>query len=332
MSGLFEELLTKRVVLVTGKGGVGRTTLSAALAQAAVAEGKRTALCDIGDSEGATSPLAALFSRERFSYRGESLRAEVSPKQAGDHPGELTGIQLWPAHGQELFLRDVLPGGALVAAALKSKALQGFMRAAPSLVEMGIFNHLLSLLKATRSDNSNRYDLVIVDMPATGHTMALTALPEILLELVQRGPIPRLLREGQAYLNNPKTCAACIVALPEILPVSEALDLAAGLEKSRVPVGGIILNRVPADSFSESDHKILNSTFAENAIFGSLDYSRIARSEEAQQRLRQEGMNVQLTPDFIASATELVDQLKESLLDSLGDLSSASQSAEVKHD
>ncbi len=77
-------------------------------------------------------------------------------------------------------------------------------------------------------------------MPATGHTLALTSLPEILLDALPDGPIPRYMREGQAYLNDPEKGLAWIVTLPELLPVTEALELIDGLRATRVTPAGVI--------------------------------------------------------------------------------------------
>ena len=100
-------------------------------------------------------------------------------------------------------------------------------------------------------------------MPATGHTLALTELPGILLKLIKHGPIPKALREGQSYINNPSKTSTIIVTLPEKLPISEAIELMEGLKETNVPLGGMILNRYPEDPFSSQEREDIIRATAE---------------------------------------------------------------------
>ena len=68
---------------------------------------------------------------------------------------------------------------------------------------MGLFYHLLTLLNQVDAEGKRDFDTIIVDMPATGHALALTQLPEILLRLIPSGPIAKALKEGQSILNDP---------------------------------------------------------------------------------------------------------------------------------
>lgn len=269
-------MLDKRIVLVCGKGGVGRTTVTAALGMAAARAGKRVMITEIGDPEGGESPLAHLFGRNRFA---------VEPCHLEER---LQACHLWAQHGHGLFLRDALPGGALIAGALRSKALNTFLNSAPSFLEMGWFNHLLSLLDKKGADGEHEHELIFIDMPATGHALALTSLPNILLRMIKRGPIKRALEAGQAYLNNPDTAAAWVVTLPETLPVSEAVEMVAGLRRTDVPVGGVILNRYPVDPFTPGEREELNHALDGKRVLGALGFHKVERSREAAARLERE--------------------------------------------
>ena len=208
------DFLSRRIHLVTGKGGVGRTTVAAALATAAAGHGKRVLLAEIGDPEGGYSPIGRRFGRDQLAPDPEPLG-----------PEGLRGCHVFATRGHELFAHSVIPAGPLIRAALRSKALRKFVTAVPSLYELGVFYHLLTLLQAVHEDGRPEHEIIVADMPATGQTIALTSLPEILLDALPDGPIPRYMRQGQAYLNDPAKGVAWIVTLPEFLPVTEAFPL-----------------------------------------------------------------------------------------------------------
>ena len=268
-----DAFLRTRVLLMTGKGGVGRTTVSAAIARAAAAAGRRTLLLDVDDGEAGHSPLARLFERERF---------EGEPQAIGSR---LDACRLEARRGHELFLRSVLPSDVLVKAAVRSKALSRFLTAAPSFREMGVFNHLLHLLREKDWSGDFRYETVVIDMPATGHTLALTGLPEILLNLIPKGPVARLLREGQTLLNDPTISSAWIVTLPETLPITESLELIEGLETTQMPIGGLIVNRLPENPFSEHEQSALKVYLERVRLYGSIAFARLQESRLALERL-----------------------------------------------
>ena len=266
-------IINKHVLLVTGKGGVGRTIVSAAIAMAAARAGKRVLLTEIADSADARSPLAQFFGKKNFTRKPKSVAKN------------LKACHLWAPYGHELFLRTTIPGGALIGAAIRSKPLQSFLQTAPSFLEMGWYYHLLTLMRATRKNGDYEHELIIVDMPATGHTLALTGLPDQLLRLIKKGPMVKALHEGKAFLNSPESAAAVVVTLPEQLPVSEALELIEGLQETEVPVGCVMLNRFPENPFTPEELAIVQKTIESKNIFGALDFYRILRSKEAIRRL-----------------------------------------------
>jgi arsenite-transporting ATPase len=271
-----ETITSKRLIMISGKGGVGRTTLAAAIAIAAAKNGKRVLLAEVGDNEGDESPLAHLFGKKNFT--------EI-PAQLDQN---LMACRLWAPQGHKLFLQHILPGGAILSAALRSKALQAFLTAAPSFCEMGWFYHLLTLIKEMNSDGQPRHQLIIIDMPATGHTLALTTLPKILIRLIRSGPIVDALSEGQRVIYDPDKSSSWVVTLPEKLPVSEALELLEGLHASNVPIGGIFLNRFPQNPFQPDEFDTINRIFNDHNIYGKLSFQRIIRSQEAEKRLLKE--------------------------------------------
>ena len=275
------DLLERRVHLVTGKGGVGRTTVAAAMARLAAVGGKRVLLCEIGDPDGGPSSVGACFGKPDLGPDPEPLG-----------PPGLFGCLVWATRGHELFAHQVIPAGPLIRTALRSETLQKFVAAVPSLYELGVFYHLLRLLQETDAQGAPVHEVVVADMPATGQTLALTSLPEVLLDALPDGPIPRYMREGQAYLNDPEKCLAWVVTVPEPLPVTEAIELVDGLAKTHVTTGGLILNRVPVDPFSPAQREALKPLLAAYSLHGT----RAFHQAEAVGRARAQITEATLVP------------------------------------
>lgn len=297
------DLLTRRIILITGKGGVGRTTMTAAIARAAVRMGRRVLIAEIGQPDGDYSPLARLYGRE-------TLPDEIEELEPGVH-----GQLLWARQGHQLFVERILPVQALARAAMRSKALSRLLDAAPSFNEMGIFYQLLDLLKKKRPDGSPVHETILVDMPATGHTLALTGLPEVLLRLMPTGPIAELLREGQSYLNDPRKATCCVVTLPETLPVSESLELIEGLRETKMDVGAVLVNKYITDYFTPQERAWLSERLEEQNVFGRTRFLAMAQIERSMQRLHTHSQApVWPVPEFSSLGSALIDEVSASLI------------------
>jgi anion-transporting ArsA/GET3 family ATPase len=268
-------LLSRRAVLVTGKGGVGKSTLAAALARMGALQGKRTLIAEITSDAFAPSPVA------------QALGGDQTGEEPRPIAGGIRGVKLTPSMGHHRFLEDTLPVRLLADAAMRSTALRRFLGAAPAFTEMGVLYRALDLLRQRRPDGTPEHELLIVDCPATGHALALTQLPEIILRIIPGGPIGRAVREGLALFTDPQSTSALVVTLPESLPVSESLELVEGLIRHRVPVAGMVVNRMPSDPFSEEERTQVDRLNAEaGPLFGTRAIRRIDRARAACDRLQ----------------------------------------------
>lgn len=294
-----QTILDRRVVLVSGKGGVGRTTVTAALARTAAAAGRRVLVAEIEEpATQAQSTLARMFGREVLPERPILL----SP---GVH-----GVMLATETGTERFLGDVFRVETLARLALRNAALRRLLHAGPSFHEMGIFYHLLDLIRTKLPDGRPRFDFIVVDMPATGHTLALTALPDILLRLVRRGPIAAALREGQGWLNDTRTGCAVVVTIPEPLPVTESLELMEGLRATRMAIAAVVANKVPTDPFSPDEREALAELLPAGPLYGKEELERIERAQVSLQRLQAStSARVLAVPQFPVDGSAAVDAM-----------------------
>lgn len=267
-------LLPLRAVLVTGKGGVGKTTFAASLARFVAQSGKRVLVTEIGGEEASTSALADALGVERIAEQPQ----EIAPN--------LSIASLAPALGHQRFLRDVLPMKILADAAMKSAAIRRFLSAAPTFPEMGVLYRLLDLVRAKRKDGSVLHEMIIVDLPATGHALALAQIPASLLRVIPTGPIAAAVREGLELLRDPAQTGAVVVTLPETLPVSEAIELVHGIHEHEIPLAQVVVNRVPFDPFSEEEKEFVRTLLdGRPPTLGERTLERIDRARVALARI-----------------------------------------------
>jgi anion-transporting ArsA/GET3 family ATPase len=298
-----QDVFEKRIALITGKGGVGRTTITAALARAAAARGIRVLVTEITEPDGDYTPLARIFGRDNLPVEPEELE-----------PG-IKGCVLWYRRGHEHFFHRVIPLKPLVRAAMRSSALRKLLDSAPSFREMGVFNHMFALAEERRPDGEYEHELMILDMPASGHTLGLTGLRRRLLELMPTGPIAQVLDDGRAYFIDPKVTGAFVVTLPETLPVTECLELIEGLQEHGTPVGGIIVNRVIEDPFTPEERAALEP-HSEANLYGMARFKGIPNSAKALQHLRDStDQPIHEIPEYPLGDSELIDAIAKTLDD-----------------
>jgi arsenite/tail-anchored protein-transporting ATPase len=264
-------------VLVTGKGGVGKTTVAVSLSRFFAAQGKRVLCTEIGAEGAEVSPLADALGADRL---GEQP-VEVAPN--------LHGLLLTPTLGHQKFLRDVLPIKLLADAAMRSAAIRRFLAAAPTFPEMGVLYRLLDLVRKRRRDGSFEHEMIVVDLPATGHALALAQIPASLLRVIPSGPIAQAVREGLDLLTDPEKTGAVVVTLPETLPVSEAIELSRAIEHHRIPLSYVFVNRVPFDPFTSEERDAVRRLLEGHApVLGERSLERIDRARVALARLGRE--------------------------------------------
>ena len=276
-----EPLHAARLELILGKGGVGRTTTTAAWAMSLARRGRPVLVAEVGEGDDAHSALGRLFGRE-------TLNDEPARLLPVESAVPLFGVCLSARAGQSGFLRGIVPaGGGLLAGALRSDALTRFLDAAPAVHEMGQLAHLSALLKQTAPDGSPAWAHVIVDLPATGHALSLAQVPRAMEKLIPVGPIARGLKAGQAFVRDPARTAMRIVSLPETMPVSEALDLMVGLRAQGLEVTSLFLNRVvtlPGPLSSEGEAAV-ETLLAHGPLQGRQAWQRLLAARDATARL-----------------------------------------------
>lgn len=229
------DLLDRRLLFVTGKGGVGRTTITAALALLAAQHGRRTLACEV-DAKG---NLADFYETPSTGFRPREVQ-----------PGLLAMSMDTEASLREyLRLNLRLPGITRIGPL--ARAFDFVATAAPGVKE------ILTIGKIGWEVKERHYDLVVVDAAPTGHIVGQLTAPEAINELVKVGTVRNQTDWLLDILHDPQETGAVVVTTPEEMPVNETIELIARLRaETGVDVAGVVVNRVLPELFSHRDEAV----------------------------------------------------------------------------
>jgi ATP:corrinoid adenosyltransferase len=230
-------LLDRRLVVVTGKGGTGKSTVSAAVALAAARRGKKVLVCEVVAKE----RVADFFARPPS---GTQIR-ELVPN--------LYTVHVRPREAMREYALMILKYETLYRLAFENAAARYFLAAAPSLAEIVMLGKVWWHASQEMERGRPRWDMVVLDAPATGHGLTFLTVPEVFLRLVAEGPLARDMRSMQSLLADPAKCSVCIVTLPEEMPANEAVELDRALRQHQFPAGPLFLNAAVASRFSPQE-------------------------------------------------------------------------------
>jgi len=234
-------LLDRQLLFVSGKGGTGKTSVAAALAELAVKRGKRVLVCEM-DAKGA---LAAAYDVSELTFQPTEVQ-----------PGLYAMVMNTEDSLREylrLFVRIPLVGriGPL------ARTFDFVADAAPGVKE------ILGIGKLCHEVRMRNYDLVVVDAEASGHIVAQIDAPRAIRELVQVGMVRDQTEWMLDILGDHERTGLVVVATPEEMPVSETIELVERVQSTTaVDVAAVIANRVLPQWFSAADESVFHALLA----------------------------------------------------------------------
>lgn len=208
LNTLLDTLARRQLLVVTGKGGVGKTAVSAVLGRALAERGRRVLVVEVDPRENLHQMLGV-----------PPTGGEILP----------AGPRLWvqnlkPRQVLDAIVRERLKLDLLANRVLASPIYNHFADGAPGLTELAILGHALRLVRGIEK-RAPEIDLVVLDAPATGHGVRLLASPLLVSDVIRNGPFAEMAGELAALIADPERCGIVAVTLPEEMPLQEVLEM-----------------------------------------------------------------------------------------------------------
>jgi anion-transporting ArsA/GET3 family ATPase len=236
--GVADELATRRFLFVTGKGGVGKTTVCGALALAMAARGKRVlvTMCN------AKERLSAILGSRPIGHDV----VEAAPN--------VFAVNILPERALEEYGAMVIKSETVARLVFDNKYVKAFFRAVPGLFEWSMLGKAWFHTTEKIKGDKWRYDVVLFDAPATGHGLDMLRVPKVILDVVPPGVLRRDADAAWAMFRDAKQSGVVVVTLPEEMPASETIELISAIRgELSLPVLQTVINGVLPQLFSPAE-------------------------------------------------------------------------------
>ncbi len=236
--GSMSNPFTRRVIIVSGKGGVGKSTVAAAIGVAAARLGKKTLITEVAGQE----TMAQLLGGKPSGYNVVERRLN------------LYTLSITPARSMQEYLVRELHSSLLYQLAFKNRFVAPFINAVPGLDDLVTIGKVMDLERTRTREGLPAWDIIVVDGPATGQGINLLRVPKAMMDMTGSGPFYRNTKLIHDMLIDPEKTLVYLVTLPEEMPVNETLETYQRIQREiAVAVGGVIVNHLRAAQFSDAD-------------------------------------------------------------------------------
>lgn len=236
-------IFDKRLIINTGKGGVGKTSVSAAIGLAAARRGKRVLIMQLGVKD----RMARLFG---------SPPVGTEPIEVEDN---LFAVNVTPQAAMEEYALLKLKLKTIYRAVFENRFIRTFLRVIPGL------NELVYLGKAWHEEQARdtlgrpRWDMIVIDAPATGHGIFFMQIPKMITAMISSGPMYDEAMQIRRLVEDPTRTALNLITLVEEMPVNETIELKERVDSElHVPLGFVVCNALYPDRFSANQRALLH--------------------------------------------------------------------------
>lgn len=234
----------KRFLIVTGKGGVGKTTVSAATALALAQKGRRVL-------------IAMCHAKERISTMFGS--APVGTDVTAVAPN-IWAVNMDPEEALTEYGQEILRSKALTSLLFDNKYVRALFAGVPGMHEWAMLGKAWWHTTEKGDDGRARFDVVILDAPATGHGVDMLRVPKVILDVVPPGILRRDAERAWEMFRDAERSAVVLVTLPEEMPVSETIELATTLRMElEIPIGRLVVNQLLPPLFDAAERAALTA-------------------------------------------------------------------------
>lgn len=262
----------RRFLFITGKGGAGKTTVAAALATA-LAERDRRVLIAMTEAK---ERISSLFG---VSPLGPEI-TEIAPN--------VSAVKIGPEAALREYGQMILKSRTLHNAVFDNKYVRSFLAAVPGLYQWAMLGKAWYHSTEELSDGRPRFDTVLFDAPATGHGLDMLRVPKVIVDVVPPGLLRRDAERAWKMFRDPAQSGVIIVALPEDMPATEAIELSMSIrEELELPIARLVINAYLEPLFDEAERGVLlgdyNLTAGDPGDEGLSSAARRAITERVQQ-------------------------------------------------
>lgn len=238
------DLDDRQFLFVTGKGGVGKTTVCASMALAMAARGKRVLVAMSGAHERLSSILGTPPIRHAVQSLAPNIWAtKIEPEPAMEEYGEL-----------------VIGSKTVAKAVFDNRYTNAFFRAVPGLFDWAMLGKAWWHTTEVGDDDQPKYDVVLFDAPSTGHGLDMLRVPKVILDIVPPGVLRRDADAAWAMFRDPTRSGVVVVTLPEDMPTTETIELVGALQgELGLPVHRLVVNAMMPPLFDPAERKKLTS-------------------------------------------------------------------------
>jgi anion-transporting ArsA/GET3 family ATPase len=291
--------LDRRLILVVGKGGVGRSTVAAAIAARLAAQGKRTLLYETN-------------ANDRFGpYFGKPPVGDAAAQLAPN----LWAINATPASALAEYGMMILRWKSVYEMVFENRVSKAFLRAIPGLDDYALLGKVW-FHTTEEKRGTPVWDTVVFDMPASGHSLSMLRVPWVIVDTVPEGPLTRDARTIRSLLRDPARTAAVLVTLAEEMPVNEAIELETKLTELGIVPQQLLVNQTFPQHFppGAAVTRVLDALVADPALAPPLGpiaaHAQLSRDRRA--------LNERYLAELHARAKTKVDELPMLFAPSLG--------------